>query len=59
MLGFVVLGDVLLDELGADPDVIERSIVVRNVGGSHDLGPVPVLDFAIHVEDPDLELAVR
>src|ERR1700737_1913793 len=58
MLGFVVLGDVLLDKLGANPDVIERPVVVRDVGRSHNLGPVPVLDLAIHVENPDLELAV-
>src|SRR6266550_127036 len=55
---FVVLGDVLLDQLGADPDVIERPVVVRDVGHADDLWPVPVLDGALHVEDPDLELAV-
>src|SRR5438067_12171125 len=55
----VVLGDVLLDELGTDPHVIEGPIVARDIGRSQDLGPVPVLDFAVHVQDPDLELAVR
>jgi len=59
VLGLVVFGDVLLDELGADADVVERPVVVRDIGRPHDLGPIPVLDLAIHVEDPDLELAVR
>jgi len=59
VLGLVVLGDVLLDELGADADVVEWPVVVRDIGRPHDLGPIPVLDLAIHVEDPDLELAVR
>jgi hypothetical protein len=55
----VLFGDVLLDELRADADVVERPIVVGDVGRTHDFGPVPVLDLPVHVQDPDLELAVR
>lgn len=59
LLGGVVLGDVLLDQLAADPDLVEGPVVVRHVGCVHDLWPVPVLNATVHAQDPYLELAVR
>src|ERR1700730_7298004 len=58
MLGRVVLGDVLLDQLAADPDLVERTVAVCNVRGAPDLRAVAMLVLAVHVQHQHFEPAV-
>src|SRR5207237_9053583 len=49
----------LLEQLAADADVIERAVIVGHVAGVDDPRTLPVLLRALHLQDPDFELAIR
>src|SRR5438132_5712058 len=54
----VVLADVLLHQLAADPDLVQRAVVVDDVAGVDRLRTLPVLLGTLHFQDPDLQPSI-